>query len=206
LIDAFLQDQDIHTRTAAEIWGISQKEVTSQMRREAKVINFGIIYGMSAYGLSQELEIESRLAQAYIDDYFHKYRGVREYLDQVIENAQGKGYVTTLLNRRRYLPEIGAKNVGIRKFAERTAINAPIQGTAADLIKVAMIRIFEEIEKRKLKAKMIIQVHDELIFEAPEGEIPSLSKLVKEHMEGVVDMKVPLKVDCNWGSNWREAH
>jgi DNA polymerase-1 len=206
LIDAFLQDQDIHTRTAAEIWGISQKEVTSQMRREAKVINFGIIYGMSAYGLSQELEIESRLAQAYIDDYFHKYRGIRDYLDQVIENAQGKGYVTTLLNRRRYLPEIGAKNVGIRKFAERTAINAPIQGTAADLIKVAMIRIFEEIEKRKLKAKMIIQVHDELIFEAPEGEIPSLSKLVKEHMEGVVDMKVPLKVDCNWGSNWREAH
>ena len=151
LVDAFVHDQDIHTRTAAEIWGVKPEDVTAQMRREAKVINFGIVYGMSSFGLSQQLEIEPRLAQAYIDDYFRKYKGVQDYIDRVIKTAQEQGYVTTLLNRRRYVPEITSGNVTARKFAERTAINAPIQGTAADLIKVAMIRIFNRMRSEQYK-------------------------------------------------------
>ena len=206
LTDAFLHDEDIHTRTAAEIWGIAPQDVTPQMRREAKVINFGIVYGMSSFGLSQQLEIEPRLAQAYIDDYFRKYKGVQRYIDQVIKDAQEKGYATTLLNRRRYLPEIKTHNVTARKFAERTAINTPIQGTAADLIKVAMIRIFNGMQEQKFVGRMILQVHDELIFEAPEQEIEPLSRLVKTEMEGVIDLHVPLKVDMSWGNNWSEVH
>lgn len=206
LIDAFLHNEDVHARTASEIWGVRPTEVTSQMRREAKVINFGIIYGMSSFGLSKELDIKPNVAHAYIDDYFKKYRGVRNYLDWILSYARKEGYVTTLMNRRRYLPEITSKNAAVRKFAERTAINAPIQGTAADLIKIAMIRIARAIEKQQLKAKMIIQVHDELVFEVPDQEIEALHILVKEEMEGVLDMKVPLKVDINWGTNWREAH
>jgi len=176
------------------------------MRREAKVINFGIIYGMSAYGLSRELALDPRVAQEYIDGYFLKYRGVRAYLDGVLEQARRQGYVATLMNRRRYLPEIKATNVGVRKFAERTAINAPIQGTAADLIKIAMIRIAAALEKKKLTARMIIQVHDELVFEAPEQELEILEKLVRDEMEGVINLKVPLRVDINRGNTWREAH
>jgi DNA polymerase-1 len=205
LIDAFAHNEDIHTRTAAEIWGVKPEEVTPQMRREAKVINFGIVYGMSAYGLSQQLEIEPRLAQAYIDDYFRKYKGVQRYIDEVIKEAQEKGYVTTLLNRRRYLPEITSNNVAARKFAERTAINTPIQGTAADLIKVAMIRIFNKMRQQQFSGRMILQVHDELIFEAPEHEIPSLMNLVKTEMEGVIEIAVPLKVDMSWGNDWSEV-
>lgn len=205
LIDAFAHNEDIHTRTAAEIWGVKPEEVTPQMRREAKVINFGIVYGMSAFGLSQQLEIEPRLAQAYIDDYFRKYKGVQRYIDEVIKEAQEKGYVTTLLNRRRYLPEITSNNVAARKFAERTAINTPIQGTAADLIKVAMIRIFKKMRQQQFSGRMILQVHDELIFEAPEHEIPSLMSLVKAEMEGVIEIAVPLKVDMSWGNNWSEV-
>jgi DNA polymerase-1 len=206
LIDAFLNNEDIHSRTASEIWGVKPGEVTAQMRREAKVINFGIIYGMSSFGLSRELDIEPRIAQEYIDDYFRKYQGVRSYLDTVLKNARKKGYVATLMNRRRYLPEIKDRNAGVRKFAERTAFNAPIQGTAADLIKIAMIRISEALKAQNLQSRMIIQVHDELVFEVPEKEIETLSSLVKKEMEGVLDMKVPLKVDINWGKNWREAH
>ena len=205
LIDAFVHDEDIHTRTAAEIWGVKPQEVTAQMRREAKVINFGIVYGMSAFGLSQQLEIEPRLAQAYIDDYFRKYKGVQRYIDEVIKEAQEKGYAITLFNRRRYLPEITSGNVTARKFAERTAINTPIQGTAADLIKVAMIRIFNKMCEQQLTGRMILQVHDELIFEAPELEIEPLSRLVKAEMEGVIKMSVPLKVDMSWGNNWSEV-
>ena len=205
LLDAFVHDEDIHTRTAAEIWGVKPQEVTAQMRREAKVINFGIVYGMSAFGLSQQLEIEPRLAQAYIDDYFRKYKGVQRYSDEVIKDAQEKGYAITLLNRRRYLPEIKSGNVTARKFAERTAINTPIQGTAADLIKVAMIRIFNKMRQEKFAGRMILQVHDELIFEAPEPEIEPLSRLVKVEMEGVIQMSVPLKVDMSCGNNWSEV-
>jgi DNA polymerase-1 len=170
------------------------------------VINFGIIYGMSSFGLSKALGIDGRTAQAYIDDYFRKYRGVRDYLDGVLESARKDGYVTTLMNRRRYLPEITANNGAVRKFAERTAINAPIQGTAADLIKMAMLHMGPALERERLQARMIMQVHDELVFEAPEAEMEKLAALVRTVMEGVVELSVPLKVDVNWGNNWREAH
>jgi len=205
-IQSFKQGEDIHTRTAAEIFGVSSLLVTPQMRREAKVINFGIIYGMSAYGLAKELGIDQKVAKAYITDYFKKYRGVREYIDSVLEKAREKGYVTTLKNRRRYLPEITSSNQAMRQFAERMAINAPIQGTAADLIKIAMINIQKRIEEKGLKTKMIIQIHDELVFEVPDQEIVEFGGLVREEMEGVIDISVPLKIDINIGKNWSEAH
>jgi len=206
LMDAFVKDEDVHARTASEIWGAPPDQVTGEMRREAKVINFGIIYGMSAFGLSNELGIEPRKAQEYIDNYFLKYAGVRTYLDGVLEQARRTGYVTTLMNRRRYLPEITARNNTVRKFAERTATNAPIQGTAADLIKIAMINIARALDAQGFQANMIMQVHDELVFEAPEQEVGPLQLLVKQEMERVLDLKIPLKVEINGGDNWREAH
>jgi DNA polymerase-1 len=206
LIRSFREGEDIHTRTAAEIFGVSPPLITPQMRREAKVINFGIIYGMSAYGLAKELAIDQKVAKAYINDYFKKYRGVREYIDSVLEKAREKGYVTTLKHRRRYLPEITSPNQAMRQFAERMAINAPIQGTAADLIKIAMINIQKKIEEQKLKTKMIIQIHDELVFEFPEEEAGKAEHLIRKEMEGVIDISVPLKIDINSGKNWSEAH
>ena len=206
LMRSFREDEDIHTRTAAEIFGVNPLMVTPQMRREAKVINFGIIYGMSAYGLAKELGIDQKVAKAYITDYFKQYRGVREYIDSVLEKAREKGYVTTLKHRRRYLPEITSPNQAMRQFAERMAINAPIQGTAADLIKIAMIEIQKRIEERGLRMKMIIQIHDELVFEIPEEEAAEAKNLVKKEMEGVIDISVPLKIDINTGKNWSEAH
>ncbi len=206
LIDAFTKGEDVHARTASEVWEVSPDEVTADMRREAKVINFGIIYGMSSFGLSKELEISPKQAQEYIDSYFLQYRQVRQYLDKVLEDARENEYVSTLMNRRRYLPEINAKNGAVRKFAERTATNAPIQGTAADLIKIAMINIDKELDAKKLKSKMIMQVHDELVFEVPDDELEILSALVKNGMESVIALKVPLKVEMSWGKNWKEAH
>jgi len=206
LCESFRRDEDIHTRTASEIMGVTPELVTPAMRRDAKVINFGIIYGMSSFGLSKALGIDPRTAQKYIDGYFRRYQGVRDYLDGIIVQARKDGYVTTLMNRRRYLPEITATNGGVRKFAERTAINAPIQGTAADLIKIAMLHTGPALEKAKLQSRMIMQVHDELVFEGPEAEMEKLSALVRAEMEGVVHLSVPLKVDAGWGNNWREAH
>ncbi len=206
LIDSFIRGEDIHRRTAAEIFGIFPEMVTPQMRREAKVINFGIIYGMSAYGLSKELGISTNTARAYIDGYFRKYRGVREYIDSVVEEARCKGYVTTIMNRRCYIPDINSPSMTQRQLAERIAINAPIQGSAADIIKVAMVRIFKRLASEGLKTKMIMQVHDELVFEVPSDEVDSVKSLIVEEMEGVVDLKAPLKVDIGVGANWAEAH
>jgi len=206
LLDAFAKDEDVHTRTASEIWGVAPEAVTPQMRREAKVINFGIIYGMSSYGLSKELGLAPQVAQAYIDGYFAKYRGVRAYLDALLEQARQQGYVLTLMNRRRYLPEIASRNMAERRMAERTAINAPVQGSAADLIKIAMIRVAAALAKHGLQARMIMQVHDELVFEAPQEEVALLGSLVRQEMEAGLAISVPLKVDVNWGANWREAH
>jgi DNA polymerase-1 len=206
LIDAFLSGEDIHSRTASDIFGVFPAMVNADMRRQAKVINFGILYGMSAFGLSKELGLNPKMAQAYIDGYFAKYSGVRAYLDGILAEARGKGYVTTLLNRRRFLPEINSSNTATRQFAERTAINTPIQGTAADLIKVAMLNIHHLIRKRKLKSAMIMQVHDELVFEVPEKEKEELMDLVKREMEEVMELDVPLKVEIAAGRNWDEAH
>jgi DNA polymerase-1 len=206
LLESFKQNEDIHTRTAAEIFGLMPNLVTQQMRREAKVINFGIIYGMSSFGLAKELGISPKAAGAFIENYFQKYKGVKTYLDTLLKEAQKRHYVTTLMKRRRYIPEINSKNLTVRQFAERTAINAPIQGTAADLIKVAMLSISNRLAKEKLKTKMIMQVHDELVFEVPEKELETVAQMVKEAMENVMELTIPLKVEMHWGKTWNEAH
>ena len=206
LKEAFASGADIHSRTASDVFGVFPEMVNSDMRRQAKVINFGVLYGMSAFGLAKELGVSQKLAQAYIDSYFQRYRGVREYLDGLLAQARGDGYVTTLLRRRRYLPEIHSHQPAVRQFAERMAINAPIQGTAADLIKVAMVRISRRLAEEGLAAAMIMQVHDELVFEAPVSEREPLKALVREEMEGVLKLSVPLRVEIAVGRNWDEAH
>jgi DNA polymerase-1 len=206
LLDAFTTGEDIHSRTASDIFGVFPEMVNADMRRQAKVINFGVLYGMSAFGLAKELNITQKLGQAYIDGYFQKYAKVREYLDGLLAQARREGYVTTLLKRRRYLPEINSPQPSVRQFAERMAINAPIQGTAADLIKVAMVRIFRRLAGEGFAAAMIMQVHDELVFEAPVAEREELMDLVRKEMEGVLKLEVPLPVEIAAGKNWDEAH
>jgi DNA polymerase-1 len=206
LVEAFRREEDIHARTASEIFGVPMDKVAPRMRREAKVINFGIIYGMSAYGLAQQLSIEPKIAQAYIDEYFKKVPGVQAYIEKSLEEARQKGYVTTLLQRRRYLPDIQSPTVAIRQASERMAINTPLQGTAADIIKVAMIRIQRRIEELRLSTKMIMQVHDELVFEVPEEETQKALPMIQKEMEGVMELSAPLKVSIQSGKNWAEIH
>ncbi len=206
LIRTFLEDEDVHTRTASEIFGLSPDEVTQEMRRKAKAVNFGIIYGISAFGLARDIGVSNSEARRYIDNYFARYPKVREFLDRTIEEAKTRGYVTTLLGRRRFIPELASSTAAVRSFGERTAVNTPIQGTAADLIKLAMIRIQARLARQGLHAKMILQVHDELVFESPDGEIEAMKTLVKEEMEGVLTLSVPIKVDMGVGKNWDEAH
>lgn len=205
LIRAFRDDLDIHTHTASLVFGVREADVTAQMRDQAKTVNFGINYGMSPYGLSKSLGIGIDEASNFIDAYFAKYPKVRDYIDQQIQDARSKGYVTTLLNRRRYIPEIKGENKSLREFAERTAMNTPVQGSAADLIKVAMIRIDKELRTRTLRTKMILQVHDELVFEVPKDEQGPVEELVKEKMEKVIELKVPIRVKTKVGRNWFEA-
>jgi DNA polymerase-1 len=206
LIKAFQNDEDIHARTASEIFGVPIEKVTPPMRREAKVINFGIVYGMSPYGLSQQLGTEPKIAQAYIDEYFKKYSGVQTYIEKSLEEARQKGYVITLLRRRRYLPDIHSSAAAIRQASERMAINTPLQGTAADIIKIAMIRIQNRIEELNLFTKMIMQVHDELVFEIPEEELQKAISMIQNEMETVMELSVPLKVSLHSGKNWAEVH
>jgi DNA polymerase-1 len=206
LIDAFTSDEDIHSRTASDIFGVFPQMVNADMRRQAKVINFGILYGMSAFGLAKELGVSNKIAQVYIDGYFQRYKKVRIYLDGILEGARRDGFVCTLLNRRRYLPELKSPVPAVRQFAERMAINTPIQGTAADLIKVAMVNIDHLLTKNNLSARLIMQVHDELVLEAPVAEKEEVMALVKKEMEEVIKLKVPLKVEIAAGANWDEAH
>jgi DNA polymerase-1 len=206
LIDAFKSGEDIHSTAASDIFGVFPEMVNADMRRQAKVINFGVLYGMSAFGLSKELGISPKMAQVYIDGYFNRYKKVRAYLDRVLSDAKKNGFVTTLLHRRRYLPEINNVHAAVRQFAERMAINAPIQGTAADIIKIAMLNISSQLAKKCLSASMIMQVHDELIFEVPREEKEEVMALIKKEMEGVIKLKVPLKIDIASGRNWDEAH
>jgi DNA polymerase-1 len=206
LLATFERNEDVHTATAALVFGVEPSEVTPDLRRRAKEINFGIMYGMGPYGLASRLDISVEEAQQFIINYFAKYPGVQEFIQKTIEEARKTGYVTTLLNRRRYLPELHAANRRVREFAERTAINTPIQGTAADLIKVAMIHIHKRLQKEGLRSLMIMQVHDELVFEVPEREIEIMKRLVREEMEGAIDLNVPIKVDLGVGKNWLEAH
>jgi DNA polymerase-1 len=206
LIRTFLEDQDIHTRTASEIFGLPQDEISSEMRRKAKAVNFGIIYGISAFGLAQDIGVSNAEAKRYIDSYFDRYPKVRSFIDTTISRAKETGYVTTLLGRKRFIPELASSSAPVRNFGERMAVNTPIQGTAADLIKLAMIKIHSILGARKAGSRMILQVHDELIFEVPENEIEMMKKLVKEQMEGVLELAVPIKVDMGVGKNWDEAH
>ncbi len=202
LIDAFCKDEDIHRRTAAEIFGVALEEVTPEMRHRAKTVNFGIIYGMSDYGLAQDLKVSRQEAQEYIDRYFARYHGVKRYMEDIVRQARNKGFVTTYYNRRRYLPEINDRNFSRRSFAERTARNTPIQGSAADIIKVAMLRINDRLSKQDSAARLLLQVHDELILELPEDEKAEVSRIIKEEMEGAANLAVPLKVDLASGKTW----
>ncbi len=206
LIKTFQEDEDIHTRTASEIFSLAPEEITSEMRRKAKAVNFGIIYGISAFGLAQDIGVSNNEAKRYIDSYFSRYPRVREFINQIISDAKTKGYVTTLFGRRRFIPEIASSTAAVRSFGERTAVNTPIQGTAADLIKLAMINIQSELKQRKLRSQMILQVHDELVFEVPDDEIETMKQLVKEKMEGALALSIPIKVDMGVGKNWDEAH
>jgi len=206
LIKAFQEGKDIHRETAALVFKVAPEEVTDEMRRRAKEVNFGIMYGMGAYGLASRLEISQEEAEMFIINYFASYPKIQEFMMQTQEFARKNGYVTTLLNRRRYLPDIHSDNRRVREFAERNAINTPIQGTAADLIKVAMINIFRRIKAERLASKMIMQVHDELVFEVPIAEIDRMKELVRHEMEQAIELSVPIKVDVGVGRNWLEAH
>lgn len=206
LKQAFVDEQDIHTTTAMRVFGLEKPEdVTPNMRRDAKAVNFGIVYGISDYGLSESLGINRKEAQEYIDTYFERFPGVKQYIDDIIREAKEQGFVETLFHRRRYLPDINSRNYNLRSFAERTAMNTPIQGSAADIIKVAMIEMDKRLKEEKLEARMLLQVHDELIFETPVNEIEILEKLVAEVMENAVELSIPLKVESSWGDNWYEA-
>jgi len=206
LLDAFNRGEDIHTRTAAEVFNLDQKMVTAEMRRMAKTINFGIIYGMGPLRLAKELGISRNMAQAYLDSYYSRYKGVKEFKERMIAQAGHHGSVNTLFNRRRILPHIHSDNGNLKSEAERTAINTPIQGTAADLIKMAMIQIAGRLRTEHLSTKMLLQVHDELVFEVPKEELTTATNIIKDEMEGVYPLKIPLQVDINWGNNWDEAH
>jgi len=204
LMEAFRRGEDIHTLTASQVFGVPPLMVTPEHRRRAKVINFGIVYGLSAFGLAQQLNIEKSEARAFIDAYFEKYRRVRAFIDRTLEEARRDGRVKTLFGRIRPIPDINSKNANMRGFAERTAVNTPLQGTAADLIKMAMIRIDDELRARRLKSRMTLQVHDELVFEAPEAEIEIVRALVCDQMQNVHPLRVPLTVDIGVGPNWRD--
>ncbi|UCH11944.1 MAG: hypothetical protein JSW18_03740 [Candidatus Omnitrophota bacterium] len=205
MIEAFEKRTDIHRYTASLIFNCSQDTVTEVQRSQAKTVNFGIIYGISPYGLSKELNIAPEEAKAFIDAYFVKYKKVKKYIDYLLDFARKNNYVVTMLDRRRYIPEINSENQNIRQFAERTAINTPIQGSAADLIKIAMIEIYKEMKRRHLKSKMILQVHDELIFDVFDKDEKQLKDMVKTKMENVVKLKVPIEVTMKTGKNWAEC-
>ncbi|MDW7614053.1 DNA polymerase I [Peribacillus simplex] len=205
LVEAFQAGMDIHTRTAMDVFHVKAEEVTSNMRRQAKAVNFGIVYGISDYGLSQSLGITRKEAGEFIEKYLRSFPGVQEYMEESIHEARQKGYSTTLLQRRRYIPEITSRNFNIRSFAERTAMNTPIQGSAADIIKLAMINMNKHLKSEGLKTRMLLQVHDELIFETPPEELEILKVIVPEEMENAIELNVPLKVDYAFGPTWFDA-
>lgn len=206
LVEAFNKDKDIHTQTAMDVFHVEENEVDGNMRRQAKAVNFGIVYGISDYGLSQNLQITRKEAKTFIDKYFSIYPDVKQYMDDIVQTAKHQGYVETIMKRRRYLPEISSSNFNQRSFAERTAMNTPIQGSAADIIKKAMIDLENCLQQENLQARVLMQVHDELILEAPESEIEQLKQIVPEVMDSTVELNVPLKVDYSYGKTWFDAN
>ncbi len=206
MIEAFRGEQDIHAATAAKIYKKDIEAVDRDERTKAKRANFGIIYGITVFGLAERLDISRDEARQLIEGYFETFPKVKEYMERAKENAREKGYVETIFGRRRYLPDINSANATVRGFAERNAINAPIQGTAADIIKVAMVRVFNRMKAENVKSKLILQVHDELNFSVVPGEEETMQRIVIEEMSNVLELKVPLLADCGWGTNWLEAH
>ena len=205
LLESFLHGQDVHARTAAEVFGVPLDEVTGTMRTRAKAVNFGIVYGISDFGLSKQLDISRGEAGRYIENYLGRYTGVKKYMDDMVASAKKQGYVQTLFGRRRYLPDINSRNFNLRGFAERTAINTPIQGTAADIIKIAMVNVQKMLEQGGYKSRILLQVHDELLLEVTEAEREEVGALVKQTMESAVKLSVPLIADVNYGVNWADA-
>ena len=205
MIAAFRSGQDIHTTTAAQVFHLPPEFVTPLLRSRAKAVNFGIVYGIGAYSLSQDIGVSVAEADQYIKSYLDTYSGVKRYMEETVQRAKEQGYVTTLLNRRRYLPELKSSNHNLKAFGQRVAMNTPIQGTAADIIKIAMVRVYHRLKEEGLRAKLILQVHDELIVEAPLEEVQQVKALVKEEMEHAMDLSVELKVDVNTGESWYEA-
>jgi DNA polymerase-1 len=205
LVDAFRRGEDIHTRTAAEVFRVPPLMVTSDMRRNAKAVNFGIVYGQTPFGLATSLGIDRKEAELYIQTYFELHAGVKKFIQKTIAEVRESGFAPTLFGRKRPIPDMHSRNPNARSFAERTAVNTPLQGTAADLIKLAMIRIDEILRREKLETKMLLQVHDELLFESPPEEAEKISKMVKREMENVHKLDVPLIVDVGIGENWRDA-
>jgi len=203
--EAFARDMDIHTKTAMDVFGVSEDEVNSMMRRQAKAVNFGIVYGISDHGLAKNLRIPKKEAQEFIDRYFGVYQGVKKYMDSVVEEAKEKGYVSTILNRRRYIPDLKSSNFNVRKAAERITMNTPIQGSAADIIKLAMISIHDKFKQLGLRSRMLLQVHDELVFEVVENELEQVQNIVRHEMENAVRLSVPLRVDIGYGKTWYDA-
>ena len=204
-LEAFRQNQDIHQATAAQVFHVPIEEVTPQMRSRAKAVNFGIIYGISAFGLAKNLHISPKEAGEYIDNYLKECSGVKNFMEKIVQEAHEKGYVTTLFGRRRYLPAIKSSNFTQRSLAERMAMNTPIQGTAADIIKIAMNRASEAIKAAGLKSRILLQVHDELVLEVVNEEIEQVSDILRCAMQNTIELKVPLTIDINYGENWAEA-
>ncbi len=206
MLDAFRNGLDIHTATASRVYGLPVTDVTTEMRRHAKTVNFGIVYGISAFGLSERLNIPRREAADIINAYFSQYPGIKQYMEKTIAFAREHGYVETIMGRRRHLRDINSGNAVVRGFAERNAINAPIQGSSADMIKIAMIRIYDEFNRLNLKSKMILQVHDELVFDVHRQEVEIVKPVIREMMVNAIPLSVPVEVDMNVGENWLEAH
>ena len=205
MIEAFKNDLDIHAKTASDIYHVPIDKVDKNMRRSAKAVNFGIIYGISSFGLSEDLGINVNEAKKFIDNYLNTFPGIRDYMDRSIKEAYKNGYVKTLFNRKRIIDELANKNYLIRSSGERMALNTPIQGTAADILKLAMIKIQDKIDELKLNSKMLVQVHDELVFEVENDEVEEMTNIIRDIMENIYKMQVPLKVDIEYGKTWYEA-
>jgi DNA polymerase-1 len=202
---AFRDGEDVHAVTASQVFRVPLAEVTSQMRSRAKAVNFGIVYGISAFSLADDIRVPQKEAQSYIDAYLAHYEGVRTYMERIKEEAREQGYVTTLFGRRRYLPELRSSNFNTRSFGERVALNTPIQGTAADVIKLAMVRVRDRLLAEGLQARLVMQIHDELLIEAPENEVPAVCALLQQEMEGAASLSVKLEAAVSTGENWYDA-
>lgn len=205
MIEAFKNGEDIHKQAASKVFGVPINDVTKQMRTSAKAVNFGIVYGISDFGLAEQIGVSRKEAKQYIEQYLEKYNGIKEFMERIIEEAKGKGYVETLFKRRRYVPELSSSNYMVRQFGSRVAMNTPIQGTAADIIKIAMVHVYQALKENNLKSKLVLQVHDELLIETFEEEKEKVKNILKSCMENAIKLKVPLNAEIEEGKNWYEA-